>query len=110
VNWYRRALAKAGHDPASKKAALHGLAAALEDRGDFAQAAANYEDLVKLGANDNERGRTMLAEGRCFAKAGQSKKAADVFTQVQRLPVVDTDIWNAAGVGLGEIAAGTAAP
>jgi tetratricopeptide (TPR) repeat protein len=110
VSWYRRALAKAGHDAVSKKAAVHGLAAALEDRGDFAQAAASYEDLAKLGANDNERGRAMLEEGRCLAKASQSKKAIAVYTQVQRLPVVDPDIWNAAGVGIGELSTGTAAP
>ena len=105
-----RALAKAGHDPVSKKAALHGLAAALEDRGDFAQAAANYQDLAALGLNDNERGRALLAAGRCLAKAGQSQKAIAVYTQVQHLPVVDIDLWNAAGVGLGELTTGTAAP
>src|SRR6185369_14914270 len=55
VNWYRRALSKAGRDEIAKRAALNGLAAALEDRGDFAQAASNYEELAKLGANDNER-------------------------------------------------------
>ena len=105
-----RALAKAGHDPVAKTAAVHGLAAALEDKGDFAQAAASYADLAKLGANDNERARAMIAEARCLAKAGQSQKAIAVYTQVQRLPVVDNDIWNAAGVGIGELSAGTATP
>ena len=110
VSWYRRALAKAGHDPVAKKAATHGLAAALEDRGDFAQAAASYEDLAKQALNDNERGRAMIEQARCLAKAGQSAKAIAVYTQVQRLPVVDTDIWNAAGVGLGELSTGAATP
>jgi len=110
VSWYRRALAKAGHDPVAQKAAVHGLAAALEDHGDFAEAALNYGALAKLGTNDNDRGRAMLQEARCLAKAGQSKKAVDVYTQVQRLPVVDSDIWSAAGVGIGELSAGSAAP
>ena len=110
VTWYRRALDKAGKDKVAKTAAVHGLAAALEDRGDFAQAAANYEELAKMGTEDNERGRAMLAQARCLAKAGQSQKAIAVYTQVQRLPVVDTDIWNAAGLGLGELSAGTATP
>ncbi len=107
VNWYRRALAKAGKDRDARVASLHGLAAALEDRGDFAQAASNYEELTKLGANDNQRGRAMLAQARCLAKAGQSKKAVEVYQAVQRLPVVDSDIWNAAGVGMGELSSGT---
>ena len=107
VNWYRKGLAKAGNDADVKKSATFGLAAALEDRGDFVQAAANYEDLAKLGRNDNERGRAMLAEARSLGKAGQTQKAIDVYTQIQRLPVVDTDIWNAAGLGLGELGAPT---
>jgi tetratricopeptide (TPR) repeat protein len=110
VNWYRRALAKAGRDPDAKEAGVHGLAAALEDRGDFAQAAASYEELVKLGTNDNQRGRAMLAQARCLAKAGQSQKAIAVYQAIQRLPVVDGDIWNDAGVGMGELSTGTAAP
>ena len=107
VNWYRKGLAKAGKDADAKKSATFGLAAALEDRGDFVQAAATYDALAKLGRNDNERGRSMLAEARCLGKAGQTQKAIDVYTQIQRLPVVDTDIWNAAGLGLGELGAPT---
>ena len=110
VNWYRRALGKAGSDDVAKEAALHGLAAALEDRGDFAQAASTYADLAKMQTTDDDRGRTMLAEARCLAKAGQSPKAISVYQSVQRLPVVDADIWNAAGVGMGELATGTATP
>jgi tetratricopeptide (TPR) repeat protein len=107
VSWYRKALGKTGNDYDAKKSATFGLAAALEDRGDFVQAAANYEALAKLGQNDNERGRAMLSEARCLGKAGQTQKAIDVYTQIQRLPVVDTDIWNAAGLGLGELGAPT---
>ncbi len=110
VNWYRRALDKSGNNKFDKEASLHGLAASLEDRGDFAQAAASYEALAKLETTDNERGRAMIAQGRCLAKAGQSQKAIAVYQSVQRLPIVDADIWNAAGVGMGELSAGTAAP
>lgn len=110
VNWYRRALAKAGRDRDAKIAGLNGLAAALEDRGDFAQAATGYEQLAKLGSTDNERGRMMLAQARCLAKAGQTQKAVAVYQAIQRLPVVDTDIWNSAGVGMGELSPGTPTP
>jgi tetratricopeptide (TPR) repeat protein len=109
VNWYRRALGKAGHDPLAKEASLHGLAASLEDRGDFAQAAANYADLAAMEKTDNDRGRAMIAQARCLAKAGQAQKAIAVYQAVQRLPIVDSDIWNAAGVGMGELSAGTPA-
>jgi len=108
VSWYRRALAKAGGDRDAKFGALSGLAAALEDRGDFAQAAATYAELAKLGTNDNERGRIMLAEARSLAKAGQTQKAVAVYQAIQRLPVVESAIWNAAGVGMGELSPGTA--
>lgn len=110
VNWYRRGLAKAGKDREAKVAGLSGLAAALEDRGDFAQAATNYAELAKLGTSDNERGRMMLAQARCLAKAGQIKNAVAVYQAVQRLPVVDTDLLNAAGVGAGELSSGSATP
>ncbi len=110
ANWYRRALAKVGRDPDLKVAALHGLAASLEDRGDFNQAAANYAELAKLGKSDNERGRVMLAEARCLAKAGQSPKAIAVYKEIQRLPVVDQDILTTAGVGLGELSASSPTP
>jgi len=110
VNWYRRALDKAGNDPVAKEASLHGLAAALEDRGDFAQAATMYGDLAEMQKTDNDRGRAMLAEARCLAKAGQTPKAITVYQSVQRLPVVDSDIWNTAGVGMGELTTGTSAP
>jgi Flp pilus assembly protein TadD len=106
VNWYRKALAKAGNDATAKEASVHGLASALEDRGDFAQAASTYADLAKLQTTDNDRGRAMLAEARCLAKAGQGPKAIAVYQSVQRLPVVDSDIWNAAGVGMGELSTG----
>ena len=110
INWYRRALGKAGRDAEAKVAATHGLAAALEDRGDFAQAAATYADLAKLGSSDNDRGRAMLEQARCLAKAGQTQKAIEVYQAAQRLPVVDADIWNAAGVAIGELSAHTATP
>jgi tetratricopeptide (TPR) repeat protein len=110
VTWYRKALAKSGNDVTAKTASVNGLAAALEDRGDFAQAAANYEELAKLGTTDNQRARAMLSQARCLAKAGQSQKAIAVYTQVQRLPTVDTEYYNTAGFGLGELSAGTATP
>ena len=107
ANWYRRALAKAGRDPVAKMASLHGLAAALEDRGDFVQAATRYEEVAKLGVTDNERGRAMIAQARCLGKAGQTQKAIEVYTAIQRLPVVDPSIINEAGVGQGELSAST---
>ena len=105
ASWYRRALAKAGRDTEAKSAGLHGLAAALEDRGDFIQAATNYEELAKLGITDNQHGRAMLGQARCLAKAGQTQKAIAVYQAIQRLPVVDQNIISEAGVGMGELSA-----
>ncbi|HZE18870.1 MAG TPA: tetratricopeptide repeat protein [Candidatus Angelobacter sp.] len=105
VTWYRRYLSKAGRDRDAKVAGLYGLASALEDRGDFIQAAASYADAAKLGVNDNERGRAMLAEARCLGKAGQTQKAIEVYKEIQRLPVVERNTYNAAGVAMGELSA-----
>ncbi len=110
VNWYRRALAKAGNDEDLKVASLHGLASALEDHGDFSQAAASYRDLAQMGKNDNQRGRGMLDQARCLAKAGQTQRAVQVYKQVQRLGVVDQALINAAGVGMGELSASSPGP
>lgn len=107
VNWYRKYLGRVGRDREGKVAGIHGLAAALEDRRDFVQAAASYDELVKLATTDNGRGRAMLAEARCFSRAGQPQKAIEIYKAVLRLPVVDQDILNAAGVGLGEMQATT---
>lgn len=110
VNWYRRALAKAKKDDELRISSLQGLATALEDRRDFTQAAATYEELVKLGTNDNERGRAMLAQARCLANAGQKEKAIAVYQAIQRLPVVDQNIIATAGVSMGELTASTPTP
>jgi tetratricopeptide (TPR) repeat protein len=110
AGWYRRALSKAGNDMDIKLAGLNGLAAALEDRGDFIAAASSYEDLAKLGANDDQRGRAMMAQARCLAKAGQAPKAIEVYKAVQKLPVVDLAILNAAGVAIGELTASSPNP
>ncbi len=110
ANWYRRFLAKAGRDHEAKEIGLQGLATSLEDRGDFTQAAATYDELAKIGTTDNERGRALMAEARCLSKAGQTKKAIEVYKEVQRLPVVDVDILNAAGEGMGELQASTPSP
>jgi len=110
VSWYRRALAKAGGDEDLKTASLHGLAAALEDRGDFTQAASTYADLAKMAKTDNQRGRAMLGQARSLAKAGQTQKAIEVYKAVQHLPVVDQTLINAAGVGMGEISASGQTP
>jgi len=110
VSWYRRALAKAGRDEDLKAASLHGLAAALEDRGDFTQAASTYAELAKMSKTDNQRGRALLAEARSLAKAGQTQKAIEVYQEVQHLPVVDQTLINAAGVGMGEISASGQTP
>jgi pentatricopeptide repeat protein len=63
-----------------------------------------------MGTNDNERGRAMLAEARCLAKAGQASKAIEVYKEIQRLPVVDQDLLNTAGVGQGELSASSPTP
>ena len=110
VNWYRRALAKAGGDEDLKTATLHGLAAALEDRGDFNQAASMYADLAKLGKTDTQKGRAMLGQARSLAKAGQTQKAIEVYKAVQHLPVVDQTLINTAGVGMGELSASGQTP
>ncbi|TMQ53233.1 MAG: tetratricopeptide repeat protein [Candidatus Eisenbacteria bacterium] len=105
VTWYRRYLTKAGNDRDVKVAGLYGLGTALEDRGDFVQAAATYAEAAKLGLNDTERGRAMLAEARCLGKAGQTQKAIEVYKEIQRLPVVDRGVYSEAGVGMGELSA-----
>ena len=105
VTWYRKFLARVGRDRERKISGLHGLAASLEDRGDFTQAAATYGELIGLASTDNDRGRAMLAQARCDAKAGQTQKAVEVYKAILLLPVVDQDILNSAGVGLGEMQA-----
>ena len=107
VTWYRRHLGKAGRDPMVKAAALSGLAAALEDRGDFQQAAENYGELAKLAEWDPERARALLSQARCYGRAGQTQKAIEIYRQIGQMPNVDAPSRNSAEFGLGEMQATT---
>ncbi len=108
VTWYRKYLDKVGGNPDAKAAGLHGLAAALEDHGDFQRAATTYGELAKLAINDTDRGRVMLAEGRCYSRAGQSQKAIEIYKAVAQLPVTDQTVRYSAGVAMGELSATSA--
>jgi len=108
ITWYRKYAGKVGGDRDAKAAGLHGLAAALEDHGDFQEAAATYSDLAKVAANDTDRGRVMLAQARCYSRAGQSQKAIEIYTAVTHLAITDQTVRSSAEVAIGELSATSA--
>ena len=105
ATWYRKALDRAGSDATMRRAARLGLAAALEDNRQFADAAPYYSDLAKEPQSDNERGRALLGQARCLLAAGQPQKAAEVLQAVLALPDAEQPLTDAAHVRLGEIRA-----
>jgi TolA-binding protein len=105
ATWYRKALDRAGSDATMRKASRLGLAAALEDNTQFAEAAGSYEQLAKEAGSDNERGRALLAQARCLLAAGQGKKADEVLRAILTLPDAEQPVTDAARVRLGELRA-----
>lgn len=105
ADWYKKFIAKAGGDKTAVLAGTWGLAAAQEDAKAFADAAAAYGDAAKMSGSDNERGRAMLAEARCFMRASQNAKAIEVYRSALKLPQAEQPILDAANVRLGELGA-----
>ena len=109
VDWYKKYVQKAGGDKNAVLAGTWGLAAAQEDAKQFADAAATYGDAGKRSGSDNERGRAMLAQARCYLRAGQNAKAIETYNAVVKLPQAEQPILDAANAKLGELS-GAATP
>lgn len=105
VTWYQKYIAKAGSGQAAL-AGVWGLAAAHENNKAFAEAAAAYGDAAKRSGTDNERGRAMMAQARCFLRAGQNAKAIETYNAVLGLPLAEQPIRDAANARLGELQGG----
>jgi tetratricopeptide (TPR) repeat protein len=61
---------------------IAGLGACLENEGKFAEAAEKYEEASKLGVDENLQSRYGFYSGLCFEKAGNKKKAEDVYRTI----------------------------
>jgi tetratricopeptide (TPR) repeat protein len=105
VTWYRKALDKAGKNPLVRISAARGLAASLEDGGEFADAANAYAAVAKDVKTDNERGRALYSEARCLLAAGQRAKAIEVLRSIIALPAADLTVTQPAQERLGELEA-----
>jgi TolA-binding protein len=105
ATWYRKYLAKTTKDRVLQRTGYFALGSALEDAGQFVPAADAYAESAKRAATDNERGRSMLSEGRSLLRAGQTAKAVEVFQAIVALPEAEQPITDAAKVRLGEIKA-----
>lgn len=103
ADWYRKYIAKAGGDKSAVLAGTWGLAAAQEDAKAFNEAAAAYADAAKRSTTDNERGRAMLGEARCYMRGGQNAKAIETYSAILRIPNAEQPITDAAKARLGEL-------
>ena len=103
--WYRKYIEKAGGDREKKRIGNFALGTALEDTGEFRQAADAYGESAKQSATVNERGRAMLSQARCMLRAGQTAQASDLYKAIVALPGAETPIVDAANVQLGGIQA-----
>ncbi len=103
VTWYQKYTGKEGGDKAAALAGVWGMAAAHENSRAFAEAAAAYGDAAKRSSTDNERGRAMLAQARCYLRAGQTAKAVETYQAILRLPLAEQPILDAANARLGEL-------
>jgi tetratricopeptide (TPR) repeat protein len=109
ASWYQKYVEKAGGDKELERAGYLGLGAALEDAGRFGPAADAYGKAAERGRTDNERGRAMLAQARSLARAGQSRKAIELYEKVAALSAAEIPIRDAANMHLGELSVTTPA-
>jgi tetratricopeptide (TPR) repeat protein len=103
VTWYKKYIDKSGGDRAAVLAGTWGLAAAQEDNKAFADAAATYGDAAKRSSSENEKGRALLAQARCYLRAGQNAKAIETYRAAVALPLAEQPIHDAANARLGEL-------
>jgi tetratricopeptide (TPR) repeat protein len=103
ATWYQKYVDKVGGDKIRARAGYLGLGTALEDAGQFLPAADAYDKAAERGKTDNERGRALLSEARCLARAGQTKKAIDLYQKIAVLPDAEIPIHDAANEHLGEL-------
>ncbi len=109
VTWYQKYLDKAGGDRERARAGYLGLGAALEDSGQFGPAADAYAEAVERGRSDNERGRAMLSQARSLVRAGQTRKAIELYEKIAALAGAEIPIRDAANMHLGELSVTTPA-
>ena len=107
ATWYQKYIDKAGSKDRQRIGYL-ALASALEDAGQFGPAANAFASSAERSDTDNLRGRAMLGQARCLARAGQTPKAVEIYKKIALLPQAEATITNAADVRLGELAAPTA--
>ena len=103
VDWYKKYIDKSRGDRDAVLAGTWGLAAAQETNKAFAEAAATYGDAAKQSKTENEKGRALLAQARCYLRAGQNAKAIETYNAAIALPLAEQPIHDAAKAHLGEI-------
>jgi tetratricopeptide (TPR) repeat protein len=109
ATWYQKYVDKAGGDKDAQRAGYLGLGTALEDGGRFPQAADAYGKAAEVAMSDNEKGRAMLGQARSLARAGQSRKAIEVYEKIAALGGAEIPIRDAANMHLGELSVTTPA-
>lgn len=103
ATWYQKYVDKTGGDKSLEQAGYLGLGAALEDAGQFGPAAEAYAKSAERAGSDNVRGRALLAQARSLARAGQNRKAIELYQKIAVLPGAELPIKDAAAMHLGEL-------
>lgn len=109
ATWYQKYVDKVRGNKDLSLAGYLGLGAALEDAGSFAQAADAYAKAAEDARSDNGRGRALLAQARSLARAGQSRKAIEIYQKVAAMSGAEISIRDAANMHLGELSVTTPA-
>src|SRR5690349_6565582 len=108
VGWYQKYIDKSRGSRADLLAGTWGLAAAQETNKAFMDAAASYGEVAKQSGTENEKGRALLAQARCYLGAGQNAKAIETYHAALALTLAEQPIHDAANARLGELQAAEA--
>jgi len=95
---YEKFLKRAGRDDLLRNSARRGIATALEEKGEFAQAARVREN-VALSVTGNEAAEELMAAARCYRAAAMYGQAIELYDRVVKN---HPDYW---GVNAARIAA-----
>ncbi len=101
IDSYEKFLKRAGRDDMLRNSARRGIATALEEKGEFAEAA-KLRESIALNLQGNEAAEELMAAARCYRAATMYGRAID---QYERVIKNHPDYWgvNAARIGAEEL-------
>ncbi len=83
IRYFEQFISKYGSDNFQKSSALGGIAASLENQGQFAEAAAKYAEASAAWVGGPSEGEYLFGAMRCYLQVGEKEKAMTALTDLK---------------------------